>query len=386
MINTYYIDSVGGRGGMYYYDFALCSALQRIGVDITFITCEETRLRNVPDSLDIKYLFKGIYGKKNVFIRGKNYIISLKNINRSLRNKKGIIHFHFFQIPILDYLFLFLLKKKGFRIVITAHDIIPFNARFYTAFILKRIYKIADRIIVHAFNNKEEIIKKFRLDHSCVSIIPHGNYLPFISNNIIGKQTAKQRLGVDKDTKIILFFGQIKKQKGLDYLIKAFGEVRKTIPQSILIIAGKVWKDDFSVYSKLISELALEQYVITRIEYIPDNEVSIYFSAADVVVLPYINIYQSGVLLMAYSYKKPVVATSVGGLDEVVKNGETGLLVPPKDVVKLTAKIIKMFSDEKIAEEMGKKGRKLVEEKFSWKGIAKKTKNIYMQLDSNISN
>lgn len=384
MPKIYYIEPVGGRGGMYYYDFALCESLLKQGVDVTLITSEETRERSVPGSLELKYLFTGLYGKKSIVRRGRNYIKSLLNIWKAIKEEIGVVHLHFFQIPLIDFLFIVLLKKRKFRIIITAHDVIPFNAKFYTKFFIKHIYRTADKIIVHAQNNKKELIEKFQLAQKSIEVIPHGNYLPFIESHLGDREDSRAYLGIDKDLRVILFFGQIKKVKGLDYLIRATREVLQIFPQSILLIAGRIWKDDFSKYAELISMLGIEDKVFARIDYIPDAEVPHYFRATDVVVLPYTRIYQSGVLLMAYSYARPVVASSIGGMAEVVQDGVTGFLVPPKDEKKLAEAIVKVLSNKEQAENMGRSGRTLVEKKYSWDKIAEKTKNVYVRvLDAN---
>lgn len=380
MIKVFYVDPVGGHAGMHYYDFALCKGLMKHGVDPTYITCDETEIRDVPESLEIKYLFKNIYSEKTVFVRGLNYVLGLREILKQLKDGIDLLHFHFFEIPLIDYFFMRAVKMKNIKVVITAHDVESFTKGHFSKYWINKLYKSADRIIVHAEQNKKEIIQKAKIKSQKVAVIPHGNYNQYVPTIEISKEKAKQWLGVKSSENVILFFGQIKKVKGLDYLLKAFKLILELYPESILCIAGSARKSDFSIYSDLISSLGINNRVMTRIEYIPDEEVAYYFRASEVVVLPYTKIYQSGVLLLSYSFGRPVVASNIGGIQEVVADKETGYLVPPCNVVELAKAIKKILHNRDSAEEMGQRGKELVEKKYSWDRIAHRTKEIYLSL------
>ena len=207
-----------------------------------------------------------------------------------------------------------------------------------------------------------------------------GPYLGLAEEQKLPASLAKERLGLGSKTPVILFFGQIKKVKGLEHLVRAFRQVSNQYPSARLIIAGPEWKDSFAGYDTLIRELNLADNVLTRIEYVPDEEVGIYYSAADVVALPYTEAYQSAVLYMAYSFARPVVASAVGGLAEVVEDGVTGLLVPPADVHRLANALLSLLRDAQMARTMGEKGRALVETRFGWAEIAQKTAAVYAEV------
>ena len=121
----------------------------------------------------------------------------------------------------------------------------------------------------------------------------------------------------------------------------------------------------------------MEQQLHLHLRHIPDDEVATFFAAADVVALPYQHAYQSGVLLMAMSYGCPVVATQVGGLAEVIRDGESGYLVPPGDPIALAEAIGRILDDPPAAQAMGHSGRVLVEERYSWSRIASLTRQVY---------
>ncbi len=375
MIRVLHIEPIGGHRGMHYYDFSLCNALAAQGVQPILLTSDETDTRRYSLSFPVDKAFRGIYGRGRSLQRGLNYLRALLHIaKRSPHNDGEIAHLHYFLVPLFDYLFLRVMKRKGFKIIITAHDIVPFNQK--PSSLLSAIYHLAERVIVHAQVNQQEIMSTFHLPAGRIAVIPQGHYLPY-ANARLSEAEAKAKLGIPAGHKMVLFFGQIKRVKGLDYLIQAFPAVLRAHPQTILSITGPVWKDDWSRYDSMIQSLGLQDHVLTRIRHIPDQDVATYFCAADVVVLPYLKIYQSAVLQMAYSYGRPVVATATGGMVEVLRDGETGYLVPPRDSEALARAICQMLADKAHAEEMGRKGRHLVETKYSWTGIAAEMKRVY---------
>ena len=187
----------------------------------------------------------------------------------------------------------------------------------------------------------------------------------------------REEIGVKGFDNVVLFFGQIKKVKGLDHLIRAFPNVVERHPSTVLVVAGQAWKDDFSSYARQVSLLGLKGNFVSRIEHIPDEDVAAYFESADVVALPYVEVYQSGVLLMACSYGRPVVATAVGGMKEVIQDGVSGYLVPPGDEERMAEAISSLLSDKEKAEEMGRRARQMMQELYSWESAAQGTKQTY---------
>jgi glycosyltransferase involved in cell wall biosynthesis len=159
---------------------------------------------------------------------------------------------------------------------------------------------------------------------------------------VMEQAAAKGALGLVGPT--MLFFGLIRKYKGLEYLIRALPEVLRSI-QAHLLIVGEFWEDR-EPYLKLIQELGVQQNVTVVDRYVPNEEVGLYFSAADVVVLPYVDATQSAVVSLAYAFDKPVITTAVGGLPEVVTDGETGFVVPPSDSAALATAMIRYFQED----------------------------------------
>jgi glycosyltransferase involved in cell wall biosynthesis len=365
---------------MHYYDFELCSALQSAGVDVTLLTCDETEGTDSPPSLSIEYPFRGIYGDASKIKRGLRYLHALLSIGLAMRRRAiPLIHLHYYHFPPLDHLFLNWLQLLGKRSVLTVHDVIPFDAEPSQLGWLRRIYHQADQIIVHARDNYKAIVQAFDVPPERVHVIPMGPYLRFADEHTLPAATARERLGLEAKAPVILFFGQIKRVKGLEHLIRAFSQVVRARPDAQLIIAGPEWKEPFERYAALIQDLGIGDRVSTRIEYVPDKDVGTYYSAADVVALPYTEAYQSAVLYMAHSFQRPVVATTVGGLPEVVADGESGLLVPPADAEQLAQALLALLQDRDKAIAMGKRGRLLVETRFGWGEIAQRVAQVYAE-------
>lgn len=360
----------------YKYSFSLCNQLNNLSLDLSIITDKISNCNEINVPFEPYFNTTEASGK---LIKTCNYINSWSKILKKIGNEHiDIIHIQWFILSPVDYYFLKQIKKLGTKVIVTIHDILPFNQKFYDYKYHKKIYGLADKIIVQAKINIEKFNKKFREYSNKVIYIPHGNFIDYI--NVHDKKEAREYLNLPKDKNILLFFGQIKKVKGLDILIRALREVINRNENVLLLIAGKVWEDSFDNYQKIIDELKLEKYIRSDIKYIPDEEIGYYFSAADINVLPYINVYQSGVVQLAYAYKKAVIATKVGGFTEVVLDHKTGLLVEPNNVKDLSNAILELIGDEPKIIEMGRKGNEYIKENYSWKDIAEKISKQYEEV------
>lgn len=158
------------------------------------------------------------------------------------------------------------------------------------------------------------------------------------------KQEARRELGISEDSKTLLFFGLIRPYKGLRYLIEAMPKVVAQLDCQLLV-AGEFYEDK-QPYRDLIASLELKDRIQLVDRYIPNENVGLYFAAADVVVLPYVSATQSGIVQIAFGLDRPVISTKVGGLPEAVDHGKTGLLVEPQSAERLAEAILEYFHSD----------------------------------------
>jgi glycosyltransferase involved in cell wall biosynthesis len=278
-------------------------------------------------------------------------------------------------------------KVLGKKLVFTAHNVYR-EARDSTAtplrwFSLKVMYHLVDRIIVHTPKMKEELCSLFRVSLEKVIIIPHG-----INNRVqkkgITQEDARQKLGIVPTAHVVLFFGQIDEYKGIETLIDAAALLVQKDPSIILIVAGKPKRQsDYVLKLKTqVGKSLPEKNVMLRLQFIPDNEVETYFSAADCVVLPYKRIFQSGVLFLAYRFGVPIIATDVGSFSEDVIDRVTGFICKPNDAEDMAAQLRKYFDSTLFhqREETRASIIELAEKKYSWTNISRQTYEVYTDL------
>jgi len=278
-------------------------------------------------------------------------------------------------------------KLLGKRIVLTAHNVNSgkrdSNDSWLNRFSLKCEYTLSDHIFVHTEKMKNELSSEFGISPGKVSVIPFGinNTTP---NTNLSTEEAKRRLGLISEDKAILFFGNIAPYKGLEYLVAAFGDLLQTDSSYRLIIVGKP-KGDENYWSRIrraIAQRGIADRVIERIEYIPDEETELYFKAADVLVLPYAHIFQSGVLFLGYSYGLPAIAADVGSLREEIVEGETGLTFKARDSSALACAIEQYFASELFRQLESRRSqvKTYANDRYSWSKVATITTRIYSSI------
>lgn len=369
------VEPVGGHGGMNYYDYGLGLGLANAGMDVTLYTCDKTEIEH-ESQISTQLCYEGIWGKSNKLIRLFRY---LKGSRRALKHAKakGIntVHFHFFDVRILESYNVKLFAKHNFKIVVTVHDIESFESG-NSSKSLVQLDQYIDHYIVHNKTSKKLFLDTFNFPAEKVSIIPHGNYIDTIDSN---SATLKQP-NLQDDDFCLLFFGQIKEVKGLDVLLKALAIRKIELSNVRLVVVGKVWQDDFSKYEQIINDLQLEEHIILNIEYIPDSQVASYYKRAQLVVLPYKRIYQSGVLLMAMSYGKAVLASDLDAMKDTIRDGENAFLFESENEDHLAERILELSKNKELLEQVGQQAYSDMKENYSWNQIGIATKERYLNL------
>jgi len=274
------------------------------------------------------------------------------------------------------------------KIALTAHNVNAGtrdgNDSLSNRLSLKIQYRLADRLFVHTEKMKTELLQEFGVSESAVTVVPFGinNSIPDTS---LTPAEARRRLGVGAGEKVLLFFGNIQPYKGLDYLVDAFERILTTQTGYRLIIAGEPGKgsgDYIDGIRRAVGRHTTQPYVISKFEYISDQETEVYFKAADVAVLPYVHVYQSGVLFLAYRFGVPVIATDVGSFREDIIDGKTGFVCKPCDAGDLAASIETYFNCDLFhsLDRHRQEIKDYANAKHSWDIVGEMTRNAYTEL------
>lgn len=360
----------------YKYSYSLTNSLSKENVDVTLIIDQKREEENCScRKINLFNTDEKKVGKLNKLF---NYISSMQRIIKILDEEKyDVVHTQWVIFAPLDYWYLKQIKKRCNKLVITIHDILPFNEKFYDRYYHNKIYGLADEIIVQTDANVGRFADIFPEYKDKVHMIPHGHFLDYVE--VCDSEKAKQYLGIPKDKFVFLFFGQIKKVKGVGVLLEAFAHVLKTRKDVYLIIAGNVWKDDFGEYQAIIDKYQMKDFIRTDIKYIPDEEVKYYYAASDICVLPYLDLYQSGVVQLVYGYQKSAIASDLEAFSEIVLEGETGYAFPKGDAKALSYKMLQSIDEKDTLQEKGMSGYQLIKEKYSWDDIASKILKVYQK-------
>ena len=291
-------------------------------------------------------------------------LATIARIIRTIRKfSPDVIHFQ------NGHLFfnLFLPLIKRFPLVITIHDprqhLGDKESLITPQWLMDAGFRNADRAIVHGTELVSVVEKEIGIPKNRLHVIPH-----------IAIGERKMTRVPSDDGQTVLFFGRIWEYKGLDYLIRAEPAVTARFPGVRFIIGGK--GEDFDRYTQLM--VHPERFEVHN-AWISDEERSRMFSEASVVVLPYVEASQSGVIPIAYTYGKPVIATNIGGLPEMVEHGRTGLLVEPRDVDALANSIVELLSNAHLRRQLGMAGKAKLDRECSPSVVANQTLEVYAQ-------
>lgn len=270
-----------------------------------------------------------------------SYIKTARYINRY---NPDLIILHWWQ-PFFAPAYISILKlvKKNINVCICCNNVLPHDnipgSKMATRFVLK----CGDMFIVHSKQEEQILLDLLNKDVHHIQI-PCPNVSTFEKKGI-SKTEGRQLLKLKEDDEIIMFFGFVRKYKGLHHLINIMPQLIQHRPKIKLLIVGDFYENK-DQYLETIKENKLEDYIKIYDEFIPDSEVEPYFVSADVVVLPYESATTSGVIQAAYNFVRPVIVTNVGGLKEAVIEGKTGYVVEPDNDAALRSCIENFFESK----------------------------------------
>ena len=291
----------------------------------------------------------------------------------------SIVHLHWWTYVLFGPLFTIALIStlRGKRVICSIHNVLSHESHIFDRLLTRLFLSMCDNLICHSSQNRNVVIQVHRIKPTKLSVIPLGipNYLV----KEIPQAKAQALLNLPKTEFVLLYFGNIRKYKGVDTLIHAFARLRKAGLAVYLVIAGRPWID-CAPYKKLIESYQLQEVVRLYLDYVPTDEVGVYFSAADLLVLPYTHFDgQSGPGRIALGHRLPMVVTDKGGLVDLVPDKESCIVVERRGepLSHSLAKVIQnIIADHSLCEQLSLRVREKQKE-FSWSTIAEKTIELY---------
>ena len=253
-------------------------------------------------------------------------------------------------------------KRTGAKILFICDNVIPHEKRPGDRMLTRFAFRAVDFFIVQSKAVERELLAFH--PSAQYRFVPHPVYEIF--GRSLRKSEARKKLRIS-DERVILFFGFVRKYKGLHTLLDAMPRILEKIKLRLLVV-GEFYGDE-DLYRKQVSDLSLEQNVSVYSEYVPNEDVGMYFSACDVVVLPYVSATQSGIVQIAYQFDKPVIATGVGGLAEVVLDKKTGFIVPPENPNALADAVVRFYKEKR--ERLFRANVLKEKRKYSWSTLVK---------------
>ncbi|MDM7966154.1 glycosyltransferase family 4 protein [Blastomonas fulva] len=335
------IETIGSHGGMHYYTDNQAHALVNQG--------HATTLYSLPASTDAgaRYrkvdTFKAIYGSDPKGIRGLRLMRDLTtSLLAAKKSGAKVCIFHLFKMDIFELYAVRLCKLLGMKSMAIVHDVARLdqpNQRPQLA----RIAAACDLLIAHNGFSQTALLAALDGAPANVTVVPSGNYIAQFPDPP-SKVQARERLGLPQDKLVILFFGNPRREKGLHVLLEALVAHRNDA-RLLLLVAGKMKPEEEAEYRAFASEHGLNDRIRFDIGHVDDADAPAYYRAPDIVALPYLRIYESAVALMAMSLERPVLASDLPPMRDVIGDDARGLLFAASDAQSLSARIGELLAN-----------------------------------------
>lgn len=221
-------------------------------------------------------------------------------------------------------------KFGGIKVVFLIENYLSHEQRWFNKLFAHMALNLGDAFIAQSKFMAKRIAEDYPAKEIFVTTLP---VFDCFNNKLFSKESARKHLGITTKN-VVLFFGYIRPYKGLEGLLRAFGEVVVTHPDTTLLIVGESY-EKWEKYQAIIEEVGIEQHCKIVLQYVANEEVEPYYKAADLTCLPYDSASQSGIVMVSYAFGRPVVVTDVGGLPEFVRPEKTGMVVQPGNVREL---------------------------------------------------
>jgi glycosyltransferase involved in cell wall biosynthesis len=307
-------------------------------------------------------------------VRGLRYAVELWRLSRRLRAEPpDVVVFGEVRFAI-DRMAVRRVKRAGAVVVDIVHDVRPFDTTRGSERVLRddfrrwgTTYQLFDVLFVHGERNRDLFLQTYPVPSERVVAIPHGvDEVKLEVPSPVSVEELRVQLGIEPGQPVLLFFGTIAKYKGVEDLLRALPEIVAT-SGARLVVAGYPAKDtDPEALRELAAELDVADDIAWMLDYVPNELVGTLMLTADVVVLPYRAISDSGVLKVAMSFGRAVVATDVGGIPDVIEDGVTGLLVEPGDQGALVDACVRALTEDGLARSLGSNAEAELQRRFGW--------------------
>lgn len=375
------------------YAFGLAMALIAKGVGVDMIGSDLEDCPELHATPNLRFLnFRGCQNESDKFATKLHKVMRYyaRLIRYETRSEPAILHilwnnkFEYFDRTLLMLYY----KLLGKKIALTVHNVNQAKRDLQDSLLnrltLKIQYRLSDHFFVHTRKMKDEIIQDFGVAEEAVTVIRHPVNSAFPDTNLTSAE-AKRQLGLKNSEKTILFLGRIKPYKGIEYLLTAFQQLVARDATYRLIIAGEPHKGS-EAYLDEIRRIVAHDFghgeIILKVQFIPDEKMELYLKAADVLVLPYKDIFQSGVLFLAYNFGLPVVATDVGSFREEIVEGATGFICKPGDAADL-ANTLETYFLSGIYRDLAAQRQEIKDyanRTHSWDAVAELTRAAYSEI------
>lgn len=353
------------RAGTLQYTHNLADALAQRGHRVVLATGLGFELADYPRS----------YEALEVFDRYRPRPLRLlRFLWKCLTFRPQIVHLQGAQHPALYILLWAMLRMLGSTcFVYTPQDVLPNSLRPYHIRAFRFLYARMRHVFLNAKQNEAVVIDNFGVPSDRITVLPIADLTAFVRKHVIPEPPD-----IPPGKKVVLCFGLIEPRKGIHTLLASAPELLRQVPDALLLIVGKPLMD-LAPLQRQLAELELHDRVRLVPEYVSFAQMAGYFFAARLLVLPYENGWNSGVLASAFGFGKPVIATRVGGFDEVVQDEVTGLLVPAKDPAALAQAVARLLIDGELYARMAENVQ-VAARNISWEAIARTTEARYEEV------
>jgi len=385
-----------GSGGLVQFAYQLCSGFAASGADVTLVTSQSYELADLPHDFKVE---RRLELWSRVEARGLARISTAQRLWRAsrrawrgvvllrewasltrflLRQRYDVIQFGVLPFPFL-VVFLEILRRRGLFLAQVCHE---FENREepQAGAVVRRLQRrlFADLSVVFFLSEavRQSFVERYAAESGRTYVVPHGNEDIF---RLCARPAPwlKTRYGLSEGDVVILYFGAVRPSKGLEDLLEAFIRLAPPPHVKLLIVGYPTKHVDMENLSAIAAASPMAGQVVFDPRYVPKEEVGALVELASVVVLPYRNATQSGVLHLAYSFARPVIATATGELARAVVPGRTGLIVPPQAPDALKDALAAILADPDHARAMGRQARQLSDTRYAWPRIARTMLDVY---------